>query len=54
MPVYEFRCKSCDKQFSLTLSVREYEGKDHSCPGCKGKDLERVYSTLQVITSRKS
>ena len=54
MPVYEFRCKGCNKEFSLTLSLREYEAQDYSCPGCKGKDLERAYSTLQVITSKKS
>ena len=36
------------------LTLKEYEKKDVVCPKCKAADVERIYSSLQVVTSRKS
>jgi putative FmdB family regulatory protein len=54
MPMYEFACLDCGREFTLILSLREYERKDVSCPQCKSKSIERLVTTCEVITSRKS
>lgn len=54
MPTYDFNCQKCKKVFSFTMSIKEYEKKDFSCPQCKGKEISRVPSTFIAKTSRKS
>lgn len=55
MPTYEFKCKKCEKKFSLQLSFSEYvQKKSLTCPHCKGKDLVRIYSGFTAVTSKKS
>jgi len=54
VPIYEFHCRKCGADFTVALTLKEYEKKDAACPECKGTDVERAFSTLQVITSRKS
>jgi putative FmdB family regulatory protein len=54
MPLYEFRCTRCQKEFTVALTVREYEQKAYACPECQGKDVERVFEGVGVITSKKS
>jgi len=54
MPRYVFHCAKCDRDFELVISVSEYEKRDFSCPHCQGKQVERVFSAMQVVTSKKS
>jgi putative FmdB family regulatory protein len=54
MPVYEFYCNDCQKEFTLALTVKEYEKEGFVCPFCKGKNVERQVSVSHVITSKKS
>ncbi|WP_136806201.1 FmdB family zinc ribbon protein [Desulfosediminicola flagellatus] len=54
MPVYEFICQKCDHNFSLTITISEYEKKDFTCPKCKSKEVKRQISSFQTVTSRKS
>jgi putative FmdB family regulatory protein len=54
LPIYEFECRKCGKEFSLTLPVKEYEQKNFACPACQGKDVEPLVTSTNVITSRKS
>ena len=54
MPVYEFACLDCGHEFTLALSVREYERKGIACPHCKSKSVERLVTACGVITSKKS
>jgi putative FmdB family regulatory protein len=54
MPLYEFQCTKCGKEFTLALSLKDYEKKKAACPRCKGRTLERVYESVGVITSKKS
>jgi putative FmdB family regulatory protein len=53
MPFYEFRCNKCHKKFSLSLSISRYQ-KGVSCPSCKSKDVEQQFTSVSVVTARKS
>ena len=54
MPAFEFKCQKCGKKATLVISISEYEKKSYKCPKCGSKRLERLISTFQVKTSRKS
>jgi putative FmdB family regulatory protein len=54
MPVYDFVCLDCGKEFTLVLSIREHDRKDVSCPHCRSKMVEQLVTTCEVVTSRKS
>jgi putative FmdB family regulatory protein len=54
MPMYEFICEKCNKRFTLTVSVSDYEKKKYECPKCKSHKVRQRISTFQTITSKKS
>lgn len=54
MPTYEFRCEKCNKRFSLTMKISEYEKLKVRCPKCKGTKAKQEISSFQTITSKKS
>ncbi len=54
MPIYEFQCQDCGKEFSLTLSLKEREAGGMECPGCKSTRLESLVTGFFAKTSRKS
>jgi putative FmdB family regulatory protein len=54
MPVYEFACLECGKEFSRVLAVREHEDTHVSCPYCQSKAIERLVTTCETITPKKS
>jgi len=54
MPVYEFRCLDCKKSFTLTLSLKEFDQQKYVCPSCKSKKLEEQFTSVNVVTSKKS
>jgi len=54
MPVYEFKCQKCDHDFSIVITLSEYEKKKFTCPKCKSDKAKRLLSSFQTITSKKS
>ena len=54
MPVYDFLCEKCNRSFSVTLSISEYERKAFRCPKCKSKRVKQQITPFQTKTSRKS
>jgi len=54
MPTYEFKCKECGSKIIQVLSFGDYENKAFKCPKCGSRRLERLLSTFQVKTSKKS
>ena len=54
MPTYDFHCEKCDKSFSVTISISDYEKKKFSCPKCNGKKLKQMITSFQTVTSKKS
>jgi putative FmdB family regulatory protein len=54
VPIYEFQCLKCGKEFNLALSLKQYEQKQLACPACQAKEVEPLITSTNVITSRKS
>jgi putative FmdB family regulatory protein len=54
MPVYDFLCNACGKEFALTLHLAEYDKHDVACPSCQSRRVERVVASFEVVTSKKS
>jgi putative FmdB family regulatory protein len=54
MPVYEFRCQTCEKVFNLTMKIDNPGKETISCPHCGSKKVTQIFSGFFVKTSRKS
>lgn len=54
MPTYAYRCGQCGEEFSLIMSLREYEAGKVSCPKCKSEDVQQQLTHFMTKTSRKS
>ena len=54
MPEYDFLCEKCEKPFSLTMSISEYDKKKPRCPKCKSVKVKRQITSFQTVTRKKS
>ena len=54
MPVYEFRCQDCKRDFEIVSPISGYDEEKVTCPGCGGKNVERLWSRVFAVTSKKS
>src|SRR6185503_14164485 len=45
MPLYEYRCQRCEKQFDVTQSVHA-RPEDTVCPFCQAQDATRLLSSF--------
>jgi putative FmdB family regulatory protein len=55
MPVYDFYCRRCKKEFSAEMHVAEHDSGVVECPECRRKDMvEKELSTFTPVTSHKS
>ncbi len=56
MPTYEYTCEKCGNQFSLILSIREYEKEKERtrCPKCKSKRVKQIMSTFIAKTTHQA
>ena len=54
MPTYEYRCRKCAKEFSLTMHIAEHDRGGITCPACRSDQVEQRYSAFFAKTSRKS
>jgi putative FmdB family regulatory protein len=50
MPIYEYRCLSCQHVFSKLQRMSAGSG-DVTCPKCSSSDVERLVSTFASSTS---
>lgn len=51
MPVYEFRCQSCQNKVGVRMSYAEYGKKQPVCPVCGGKKLTRSIGRVRIAKS---
>jgi putative FmdB family regulatory protein len=49
MPIYEYRCRSCDRPFEALVTA----ARTPACPGCGSADLEKQHSVF-AVTARSS
>ena len=50
MPIYEYHCEDCDKEVEVFfLSFTDAESVAPECPGCGGRGLERIISSVAVV-----
>ncbi len=55
MPAYEYECKVCRKDFTIFLSIGEYDKKPKvKCPHCGSDDLQRKFTGFFAKTDKKS
>ena len=57
MPIYEFLCRQCGKDFTFAFSIAETERKrkeGFQCPACGSSNVVQQISHFQVKTSKKS
>jgi putative FmdB family regulatory protein len=43
MPIYEYRCQSCDHKFEMLRNIRDNDN-DVECPECHERQAERRIS----------
>jgi putative FmdB family regulatory protein len=48
MPIYECHCDKCDREVTLTLTIREHETGEIKCPKCGGTSLRPLFQRLHV------
>ena len=53
MPVYEFVCRDCQKAFEIVRPMSESSSKV-TCTHCGSTKVERIWSTVHAVTSKKS
>ena len=51
MPIYEYRCQSCQNKVGIRMSYAEYGVKKPVCPVCGGKDLKRAIGRVRIAKS---
>lgn len=54
MPIYEFKCRRCLKEFSLTLTLKERDQVKIQCPSCHSEEVEPLLSRFYTKTACKS
>ena len=55
MPAYEYECKDCHRDFTIYLSIKEYnENPEIKCPYCNNSNIHRKISSFFAKTSSKS
>jgi putative FmdB family regulatory protein len=54
MPMYDYKCGECGKEFLLALTLKEHERGVAACPFCGSKKLEQLITAFTARTSKKS
>ncbi len=54
MPAYDYECKECKKNFTLTMTIGDHDKARVVCPKCKSRKVEQRFGTFFAVTSKKS
>ena len=54
MPIYEYKCLDCGKDAEVSLSLKDHDAGVVSCPSCRSKRMEQLFSMVMAKTERKS
>ncbi len=51
MPVYDYLCKDCGKDFDIFLNYAEYGHAEVRCPACDSRNVTRKIHSVRVTGS---
>lgn len=51
MPLFDFKCRACGRQFETLVRPRDAEPP--TCPACRGTDLEKLLSVPAVTSPER-
>ncbi len=54
MPLYEYRCLSCQQKVGVRLSYAEYGTAKPKCPLCGSPQLKRLISRVRIAKSEEA
>jgi putative FmdB family regulatory protein len=55
MPAYEYGCRECNKEFTIFLSLKEFDEKPKiTCPHCASENVHKIFTDFFAKTSKKS
>lgn len=54
VPIYEYHCEKCKKDFAETMRLEDYGRKQVKCVYCQSKQVRRLMGSVSVKTSKKS
>ena len=54
MPVYDYICNDCRKNFERVLTLHEHDSEKMRCPSCGSKNIEQQVAAFYAVTSKKS
>jgi putative FmdB family regulatory protein len=54
MPVYEYFCEACKREFEIALTLNEHDHEKVKCPKCGSRKLHQVAAAFTAVTAKKS
>ncbi|MGE5114616.1 MAG: FmdB family zinc ribbon protein [Acidobacteriaceae bacterium] len=54
MPLYDYVCNECHKNFEIALTLNEHENGVVKCPRCGSKKVVQEPAAFFAVTSRKT
>ena len=54
MPFYDLKCTKCGHEFNVMAKMSEREGKLIKCPQSQDNQLEAVFKSVNIVSSRSS
>ncbi len=54
MPMYDYKCLDCGKEFLVVLTLKEHGSGAATCPSCKSKKVEQLLTGFIAHTDKKS
>jgi putative FmdB family regulatory protein len=54
MPVYEYFCEACQREFERILSLHEHDESRIVCPKCGTDEVRQLMTAFTPVTSKKS
>ena len=54
MPVYEYLCEECGKEFEVVMRISEHDEADVRCEKCGSAKVRQRFSSFFAKTSKKS
>ena len=53
MPVYDYFCHDCHKEFEKILTLNEHDKENITCPHYGSSNVEQEANAFFAVTSRK-